>query len=197
MAQWTNEEWLSRLAAESGEREEAVAELVRMLEAGLRRALAGRPEAVSMTEDFAHDAAMAVLGRLDTFRGESLFRTWALSIAIRVAFDELRKKRWKDRSLSEWVESGAGRGEGEREIGRGEAIDVLRRAVEERLTAKQREAIELELKGVPQVELAVRLGISRNALYKLTHDARRALKSVLSEAGVDGETVGWAFGRTV
>ena len=44
------------------------------------------------------------------------------------------------------------------------------------LTEKQRTALLAELKGMPQDEIAKHLGSNRNALYKLTHDARRRLK---------------------
>ena len=44
-----------------------------------------------------------------------------------------------------------------------------------------------ELKGMPQDEIAEQLGSSRNALYKLTHDARKKLKERLEVAGFTAE----------
>ena len=35
-------------------------------------------------EDFVQDALLKILAALDTFRGESLFTTWAQNIAVRV-----------------------------------------------------------------------------------------------------------------
>ena len=42
---------------------------------------------------------------------------------------------------------------------------------------------------MPQEEIARQLGIGRNALYKLGHDARQRLKARLVAAGVTDEDV--------
>ena len=55
--------------------------------------------------------------------------------------------------------------------------------IENTLTNRQRTALLAELKGMPQVEIARQLGCNLNALYKLTHDARKKLKSGLESAG--------------
>jgi hypothetical protein len=52
------------------------------------------------------------------------------------------------------------------------------------LPSLQREALNGELAGIPHVVLAEQLSMSRNALYKLTHDARRKLKAGLLAAGI-------------
>ena len=46
---------------------------------------------------------------------------------------------------------------------------------------------------MPQEEIARQLGIGRNALYKLGHDARKRLKARLIAAGVTDEDVRAAF----
>ena len=61
------------------------------------------------------------------------------------------------------------------------------------LTEKQRSALLAELRGMPQDEIARHLGSNRNAIYKLTHDARRRLKRGLEAAGVTAEDIGTAF----
>jgi hypothetical protein len=48
-------------------------------------------------------------------------------------------------------------------------------------------------KGMPQDEIARYLGSNRNALYKLTHDARKRLRQGLEAAGFTAEDVGTAF----
>ncbi len=53
-------------------------------------------------EDFAQDALVKVLDNVQTFRGESKFTTWAQKIAIRVAFSELRRKRWRTSRCRTW-----------------------------------------------------------------------------------------------
>ncbi len=50
-----------------------------------------------------------------------------------------------------------------------------------------------ELRGMPQAEIAAQMGLTRNALYKLTHDARQSLKRGLEAAGIDGDEVREAF----
>ena len=50
-----------------------------------------------------------------------------------------------------------------------------------------------ELRGMPQDEIARHLGSNRNALYKLTHDARKRLKRGLEAAGFTAEDIGAAF----
>ncbi len=62
------------------------------------------------------------------------------------------------------------------------------------LTDRQRQALVAELRGMPQAEIAAQLGLTRNALYKVTHDARQSLKRGLEAAGFGGEEVREAFG---
>ena len=51
------------------------------------------------------------------------------------------------------------------------------------LTEKQRSALLAELKEMPQDEIARHIGSNRNAIYKLTHDARKRLKKGLEAVG--------------
>ena len=59
----------------------------------------------------------------------------------------------------------------------------LRQVVDNELTDRQRYAIAAELRGMPQDEIARHLGSTRNAVYKLTHDARKKLKLELEAQG--------------
>jgi RNA polymerase sigma-70 factor (ECF subfamily) len=61
------------------------------------------------------------------------------------------------------------------------------------LTTKQREALLAAMHGMPLDEIARQLGINRNALYKLTHDARKRLRQGLEAAGFTAEDIGTAF----
>ena len=56
-------------------------------------------------------------------------------------------------------------------------------------------ALTAELNEMPQDEIARYLGSNRNALYKLTHDARRRLRQGLEAAGFTAENIGTAFSR--
>ncbi|VTT98838.1 rna polymerase sigma 70 : Uncharacterized protein OS=Sorangium cellulosum So0157-2 GN=SCE1572_05510 PE=4 SV=1: Sigma70_r2: Sigma70_r4_2 [Gemmataceae bacterium] len=193
----TNEDWLRLL----GEAEEAaVAELREVLHRGLRRALAGRAAADDgFIEDVTQDGVLKVLGGLTTFRGDSRFTTWAVTVAVRVAFTELRRARWKDVSLDRLVEDAPARQpaapptDTPSRDARQALLAEMRRVIDADLTDRQRQALVAEFKGMPQAEIATRMGLTRNALYKLTHDARQSLKRGLEAAGIDGDEVRAAF----
>jgi RNA polymerase sigma-70 factor, ECF subfamily len=68
-----------------------------------------------------------------------------------------------------------------------EILAALRDGVATALTDRQRVAVVGELRGVSSVALASKLGLSRNALYKLVHDARKNLKRALLRRGFDAE----------
>lgn len=196
MTERTNSDWLTLLTARDAV---AVADLRETLCRGLRRVLAGRGDA-SLAEDFAQDAVLRVLDGLGSFRGDSRFLTWALAVATRVAFLELRKARYKDVSLDAITGDGraapepvASPAEAASDEDRESVLVVLRRLIETDLTDRQRVVILGELAGVPQAVLADSLGTNRNALYKLSHDARMNLKRGLVAAGVSAEEVRAAF----
>lgn len=192
----TNEDWL-RLLGEADEA--AVAELREVLRRGLSRALAGRAAADDgFIEDVTQDGVLKVLGGLTTFRGDSRFTTWAVTIAVRVAFTELRRAKWKDVSLDRLVEDAPARHppappEVPSQDARQAVLAEMHRIIETVLTDRQRQALVAEFKGMPQAEIAVQMGLTRNALYKLTHDARQSLKRGLEAAGIDGAEVRAAF----
>jgi RNA polymerase sigma-70 factor (ECF subfamily) len=72
-------------------------------------------------------------------------------------------------------------------------LAAMHEVIRNGLTTRQREALLSELKGMPQDEIARYLGSNRNALYKLTHDARKRLKQGLEAAGFTAEDIGTAF----
>lgn len=192
MTERTNSDWLSLLTVRDAA---AVADLRDALCRGLVRVLAARAD-LSLAEDFAQDAVIRVLDHLGSFRGDSRFLTWALAVSTRVAFSELRKARYKDVSLDALTRNGraapepvAAPTEPTPDEGREAVLGVLRRLIETDLTDRQRAVILGELAGVPQAVLADRLGTNRNALYKLSHDARMNLKRGLVAAGVSAEEV--------
>ena len=57
----------------------------------------------------AQEGTLKVLGGLATFRGDSRFTTWAITVTVRVAFTELRRARWRDVSLDRLVEDAPAR----------------------------------------------------------------------------------------
>lgn len=161
--------------------------------------MSGKVDACTV-EDFAQKAVVKVLSALASFRGEGKFLTWALAIGMRVALTELRKARWKDVSFDALSDDGRAMmepGVQDADFAQAEEkhalLSTLRRLIETTLTERQRTVITAELVGEPQVVIAERLGINRNALYKLSHDARMKLKAGLLDAGISAEDVRSAF----
>ena len=189
-------------ATDSGEQAAAVRALREQLQNGLRVALKGRSDvSEAHLEDFAQESLLRVLDRLDQFQGRSKFTTWAQAIALNVAFTELRRKRWQDVSLDALLADGERMTEpamiADDVLGADEErtrlVATLRHAIENDLTPKQRAAILGELREMPFDQIVELLGTSRSAAYKMLHDARRALKQRLHEAGITGADIQNAF----
>ncbi|WP_437725626.1 sigma-70 family RNA polymerase sigma factor [Sorangium sp. So ce861] len=199
MSERTNEEWLRLLREPEAQASAAVAELRHVVRGGLRRALAGRAGVGdALIDDLSQDATLKVLGALDSFRGASRFTTWAITISIRVALTELRRARWKDVSLDQMTESAGGAipiaaPDASAHVARERMIAALYQVLDTELTDRQRRALIAELRGMPQAAIAEQLGTTRNALYKLTHDARLKLREGLAAAGFGEDDVREAF----
>jgi RNA polymerase sigma-70 factor (ECF subfamily) len=196
----TNEDWSRSLGGTGAAAEAAVAELREILRRGLRRALTGRAAADDgFIEDMAQEGVLKVLGGLSTFRGDCRFTTWAITVAVRLAFTELRRSRWRDVSLDRLVEDAPARlptappADGSSRDARHAILAEMHRVLERDLTDRQRQALVAELRGMPQAEIAAQMGLTRNALYKLTYDARQSLKRGLEAAGIDGDEVRVTF----
>ena len=68
------------------------------------------------------------------------------------------------------------------------------RLIDEELTEKQRQAmVATTIQGVPLEEVARQMGMKRNALYKLLHDARLRLKQRLAKEGLTPEDIWSVF----
>ena len=207
MTERSNEEWLQDLQASNELRSEALADLGARLTRGLKYYLMNDrsdlgersvEEIQQMAQDFAQDALLKVLDNLDTFRGESMFITWATKIAARVAISELRRARYKDYSLEHLtaegevmpsitslaISPGAGpRPEAYTE--RREILDKVDEALTTALTERQRTALmAIAIDRIPIDVVAEKMETNRNALYKLLHDARLKLKNYMEEQGL-------------
>ncbi len=193
-----NSTWLEDLRGAPDRQARALGDLRRLLILGVRTGLkAGASLDDTFYEDVAQEALVRVLDHLDSFQGRSRFTTWALSIGVRVALTELRRRRWKDVSLESMVEGGFFRPQEacdpeatpDREAAQHEILLRLRQLIDEELTERQRTCLLAELKGMPQEEIARRLGSNRNAIYKLGHDLRKKLKQGLEREGVSAEDI--------
>jgi RNA polymerase sigma-70 factor, ECF subfamily len=137
----------------------------------------------------ADDALMAVLAKLDDYRGESRFTTWAYKFALLEAGVRLRRRAWQEREVvlagESWPTMVDQHSNVHDALESREMLDALRAAMAETLTTHQREVfVALALNGVPIDVLAERLGTTRGALYKTLHDARRKLRRELAAAGL-------------
>jgi RNA polymerase sigma-70 factor, ECF subfamily len=199
-AERSNEEWLKLLQQSGPETDAAYAELRAFLVRGLQKALQGRPTALDLAEDFAQDSMVHITRHLSRFRGDSRFTTWALAIAIRVAFNEMRRSRWRDVSLDALMGAdgfasaitNTSADDPERSLARKEILEKLDAALRE-LTPKQRQILMGELRGVPQEQLAIQMDMTRNALYKLGHDGRKRMKQTLLKSGLSWDQLDWAL----
>ena len=140
----------------------------------------------------ADDALMAILGKLDTFRGDSRFTTWAYKFALLEAAVKLRRRGWQGREVplesESWNAFAAERMSPEGSAEQGELLRELRAGIEDELTTHQREVlVALAINGVPIDVLAERLNTTRGALYKTLHDARKKLRAHLVRKGMTDE----------
>ena len=192
-------QWLADLRAEGPARDTALAALHRLLLRAARfeinRRRAGLPHLRGNDfDDLAHqsadDALVAILRKLEDFRGESRFTTWAYKFALLEAAVNLRRRAWQGRELpmaaDGWELLVAGDPTPEGSAERSEVLDAIRDGIADRLTPHQRDVlVTCVLNGVPIDVLAERLDTTRGALYKTLHDARRKLRVHLEESGLD------------
>jgi RNA polymerase sigma-70 factor (ECF subfamily) len=191
--------WLAELAPGSRERDAAVARLHALLlrAAGFeaRRRRGGLPgldpgQLDDLVQQAADDALVAVLAKLDTFRGASRFTTWAYKFALLEAGVKLRRRAWQDREVQldpdRWPAHADPRPSPHEDAESGELMGAIRDAVAAELTPHQREVlVAITLDGVPIDVLAERLTTTRGALYKTLHDARRKLRAALEAQDLD------------
>ena len=186
---------LDDLRADGRTREAAVAQLHALLLRAARFEVARRrpslpqlrgDELDDIALEAAGDAAVSVLARLDDFRGESRFTTWAYKFALLEAAVKLRKRAWQGREVplepEQWTGFAAGGPSTAATAEQRELLARLQHAIAEVLTPHQRQVlVAIALNGVPIDVLAERLNTTRGALYKTLHDARRKLRDHLEE----------------
>ena len=192
--------WVAALGATGRVHDDAVARLHALLlraarfEVRRRRAMLGGQVSQQELEDLATqatgDAVVAILGKLDTFRGESRFTTWAYKFVLLEAAVKCRRRAWQQREVTlgdeDWPVA-IDQGPSSHALAeQRELLDAVRAAVETQLTPHQRRVfVALALDGVPIDVLAQQLRTTRGALYKTLHDARRKLRAEIERAGLD------------
>jgi RNA polymerase sigma-70 factor, ECF subfamily len=202
-AQADSRAWLRALRMPGAERDEAIARLHELLVRAARFEVSRRRAALSHVRgeelddialQAADDALVAVLAKLDDYRGASRFTTWAYKFALLEAGVRLRRRAWQEREVvlepEAWPPVADAGPSPERQAETAELIEALKHSIDECLTDHQREVlVALTLNGVPLDVLAERLNTTRGALYKTLHDARRKLRSDLAERGVTLDSI--------
>jgi RNA polymerase sigma-70 factor, ECF subfamily len=191
------DDWVAALRSQGTEREGAVTRLHAALLRVARSELSRRhrqlnvygPELDDLAHQAAADAMLAIMAKLDQFRGESKFSTWTYKFVMFEVSAKVGRHFWRNPPVTltteDWdrLPDRFGFGPADESEGR-ELIRAVRRAVEEDLTEHQRRVfVALILDGVPLDALAEKLGSSRNAIYKTMFDTRRKLRASLVADG--------------
>jgi RNA polymerase sigma-70 factor, ECF subfamily len=193
-----SKEWLRRLRSSERERDLAIGELHVLLfraasfEINRRRATLTDQrggDAADLAHQSADDALMAILAKLDEFRGESRFTTWAYKFALYEAAAKVRKRAWQGREIpltdGEWPALADAAAGPQADLEMTDLLARLRDAIGRELTPHQREVlVALALNDVPIDVLAERLNTTRGALYKTLHDARKKLRASFASQGI-------------
>ena len=191
--------WLHDLSAVGRKRDDAVRRLHELLLRAARFEVSRRRHMLAhlrggdfddLAQQAADDALVAVLGKLEQFRGESRFTTWAYKFALYEAAVRLRRRGWQERELpldpDAWPAFASQALSPADHLAERELLEALRDAITHSLSAHQREVlVAITLNGIPIDVLAERLNTTRGALYKTLHDARKKLRGKLAEDGID------------
>jgi RNA polymerase sigma-70 factor (ECF subfamily) len=147
------------------------------------------PESDDVAHQAAADALLAIETKLDQFRGESRFTTWAYKFVMFEVSRTLGRHFWRRPHASMDVEAWERLPDRfgldpARESEWRDLLAALRRAVDEVLTDRQRQIfVAIVLNAVPLDTLVEELGASRNAIYKMLFDARRKIRVALVANG--------------
>jgi RNA polymerase sigma-70 factor, ECF subfamily len=190
--------WLGDLRADGGRGEDARRRLHDLLLRAARFEISRRQGALphlrggdfdDLAYQAADDALLAILGKLDGYRGESRFTTWAYKFALLEAAVKLRRRAWQGREIplepEHWSVFADPGSSPARSAESHEVMGSIGKALETELSPHQREVlIAVAVNGVPIDVLAERLNTTRGALYKTIHDARKKLRTHLADAGL-------------
>ncbi|MFL5826084.1 MAG: RNA polymerase sigma factor [Thermoleophilaceae bacterium] len=184
--------WVEALSGSGARQREALDRLHTLLLRAARFEIARRRPSERL-DDLAHqaadDALVAIMSKLQTFRGDSRFTTWAYKFALLETGVKLRRRTWEGREVpledDGWARLSDLRESPARSAETGELLEALRTAIAEELSPHQRSVlIALTLNDVPIDVLAERLATTRGALYKTLHDARKKLRGRLGAQGL-------------
>jgi RNA polymerase sigma-70 factor (ECF subfamily) len=185
------------IKGEGATRDQAISQLRSILLRGLSKSLNNRYGKPFNAEDIVQEALMKVLNSLDKYEGRSKFTTWAMTIATRIGISALRRKYHQDVSMEPFGTSDGYSMEvsitDEPTLSnlesRTKIFNVLQNLIDTELTDKQRLVTRAFLSNFATDEIAEQLQMTRNAVYKLIHDARQKLKDGFERAGLTSEQI--------
>lgn len=166
--------------------------LTRMAFAEVRRkgaslSLAG-PEMEDVARQAAADATLTICRKVDTFRGDCRFTTWAYRFVAFEVSSKVNRHPWQRGHVSldecEWVQAADQGDSPELLAENADLISAIRRVVAEDMTSRQQRVFEaIAMQGAPVAKVAADLNSNANAVYKALFDARKKLKAALISAG--------------
>ncbi|MFW5772817.1 MAG: RNA polymerase sigma factor [Phototrophicaceae bacterium] len=199
----TNEQWLHELNGPADTQAAAIADLRQHVRRSILYYLSqdrsdlrhlSSQELERMADDLAQDTTLRIMDKIENFRGESQFTTWASRIAVRMTISDLRRARYRDFSLDDLTANGELPAASDNSqtppgpeivVEQSDVLVTIERALRDALTERQYQAlVAVALRGVPMDLVAEQMGTNRNALYKLLHDARRKLRQHLESQGM-------------
>jgi RNA polymerase sigma-70 factor (ECF subfamily) len=198
-------EWLRSLRGTEEEREAAASRLHQVLLKIARFECHRRngqlrivgPEIDDLAHQAAADALVAVIRKVDDFRGESRFTTWAYKFVMFEVSTKVGRHFWRTPPVAmeaeDWDRLPDRFGLDPARASEWKSlVEVIRRSVDEELTDRQREIfIAVVLNGVSLDALVAKTGSNRNAIYKMLFDARRKLRdSLVTNGYLDSDNAG-------
>jgi RNA polymerase sigma-70 factor (ECF subfamily) len=190
--------WLEELRGDGPMKVQAVGRLHAMLHRAARAEAARRRPSLpgdiagdldDLCLQAANDASIAVLAKLDAFRGASRFTTWVYKFAILEVSLRLRRRAWNKRRVNldeaSWGRLAEPSHGPERSLEEQELLRKVRNLVESTLTRHQRGIfLAVVAEEIPIDVVAERSGSTRGAVYKTLHDARSRLRAGLAASGL-------------
>ena len=190
-------DWLRRLSTADPRRHAAEGELharlLRIALAEVRRRSGVTPvtgqELTDLAYQAAADAMLAILAKLADFRGESRFMTWAYRFVILEVSSKLGRHYWRNPPVAldagQWERLPDRLGiDPQQHAESASILAEVRRVIDDELTVHQRRVFTaIVVDQIPLDALAARLGLQRNAIYKVIFDARRKIRRALVAKG--------------
>lgn len=192
-----NNRWLRGLAAPGSEGDHTTRELYELLLRVARLEVHRRSARLGVSgqelDDLAHQAAadsmLAIADRLETFRGECKFTTWAYKFVIFQVCGKVNRHFWRHANIG-YEQDDWERRPSDNEPGPDAALEAqdlmaaVRHAVQHALSERQRTVfVAVVFNNEPIDEVATRLHAKPNAIYKVLFDARRKLRTALATSG--------------